>query len=237
MSNQEIISSYFAGDLDFLGKIEVEHRMEADKAFAREFEETRDMILMAKAMERAKLKTELLEEFGSNRPSLATVRPLYAAGAVIAAAASLLLFFFLTNPSPQDHLPEIQQQALTLLQPYPLPAQRGAEPLGELRTKAYTAYRKADYEEAIVSFEALREHDTTVEIFYADCLSQTGKYTEAISILRRLAQDSPYADAAEWRLALNLILTEKTEEAKSILNRIAHANHYKAKEARKLLEE
>lgn len=234
MSNQETISAYLAGDLDLLEKVQIERKLNEDKEFAREFEETRDRLLMAKAVERAALKAELKEDFAERKAPSTVIRPLWVAGATLAAAAAVLLIFFLGS-GPEA--PVIKELALANLEPYPLPTQRGPDPLAGIRARAYEQYRNGDFVEAEKSFEALKEEDFSVGIFHADCLSQIGEYAEAIDILRHLTQGSPRADAAEWRLALNLILAGGEAEAKAILARIANSNHYKAKEAQKLLEE
>jgi tetratricopeptide (TPR) repeat protein len=233
MSNQETISAYLAGDLDLLEKVQIERKLNEDEDFAREFEEAREKLLMAKAVERAALKAELKETFSGRRASV-TIRPLWVAGAALAAAAAVLLIFFLGAPPETQATKEL---AMGYLEPYPLPAQRGEDPLAGLRARAYEQYREGDFIEAEKSFEALKEEDFSVGIFHADCLSQIGEYAEAIDILRHLTQGSPRADAAQWRLALNLILAGQEAEAKTLLSEMASSNHYKAKEAQKLLEE
>ncbi|MEZ4687714.1 MAG: hypothetical protein R3B47_17120 [Bacteroidia bacterium] len=236
MNNQETIAAYLAGALDLFEKGEVERRMQEDEAFASEINDAREKLLMAKAVERAALKAELSEAFAQRSPSRtgARVRPLWVAGAALAAAAAALLLILFRPVASQEN--EMQKMALAYLEPYPLPTQRGDDTVAELRARAYEQYRKGDFVAAERSFHDLREEDFSVAIFYADCLSQNGKYPEAIEVLSHLTQGSPRADAAQWRLALNLILNGQKDSAKPWLSEIAKTDHYKAKEAQELLQ-
>ena len=132
MTNQEIISAYLAGDLDLLNTGEFELRLKDDPDFALEVKEARENLLMAKAVERAALKAELSEAFASRKAPANKVRPMWMAGGLMALAAAILLLIWI---GPLSQPTEPGELALSYLEPYPAPAQRG-DGLAEALAKA-----------------------------------------------------------------------------------------------------
>ncbi|MFK7970450.1 MAG: tol-pal system YbgF family protein, partial [Bacteroidia bacterium] len=136
-----------------------------------------------------------------------------------------------------------QEFALSQLEAYPLLTSRGENtPLAEQKEKAFSFYQNGQYSEALAVFESMfsspdaGQTSDDIRMYYADCLSLTGKYPEAADQYQRL-RDSDYYDAAEWRLVMVLILNNESAEARYILESITkNSLHYKHAEAVALLK-
>lgn len=233
MNDVQLISDYLAGDLSILDKAHIERRISEDPVFAKQLAVHRADVQMLQAVERAKLKAELKERFEQGKTGATIIKPMWAGAALAAAAAIVLLLWF--SPWKASSI-DVQEIAAGYLEPYPALAERGgANPDNAQRDQAFDLYKNQQYAEAQVLFEQLLPNNPSLEIWYGDCLSLTGQYTKAIEVFRKLAASSRFSDAAEWRLALNLLAAEQTAEAQTILQKIATSDHYKSKEAAKIV--
>lgn len=227
------LSDYLAGDLTETERAAVEQRLRTDAEFAALFQAQKTQKELLVAIHRAETKARLREQFqAQQQPQPARSRRLWL-GAALAIAASVLLLLWL---APWQSGPSLQELALAELEPYPLTVERGD---GTSLNQAQLAYQAGNYEAALPLFTAwLKENpgDDAARLYQAECWSLTGQYTEAAAALRQIATNSPYGDAVQWRLALNLILAGSQPDGEAILRDIQQRAHYKNRAAETLLQ-
>ncbi|MDX2245870.1 MAG: tetratricopeptide repeat protein [Bacteroidia bacterium] len=230
-----VISDYLAGDLLDAEKVAVEQRMQADADFAQLFRQQQANVHILRAVSRAEEKARLQQQFKSARQRQLFTRRLWTASVVAAGLAALLLIWF--NPWKKTHTPE--QLAMAYLESYPLPVERGAGQDSVLEDSAFQYYRQGDYVQAVPLLRKLHEstpEEAQITLLLGESLSQTAQYTEASEMFTLLAKDSPYKDAAQWRLALNQLLSGETAAAQQTLLKISGTSHYRSAQADSLLE-
>lgn len=225
-----LISDYLAGDLTPEEALVVEDRIRTEPDFASLIEGRQQEIDVLRASQRAELKEVLREQMESVKKQQGVTRNLWTAVSVAAAAAVMLLIWF--APWRGEGLTS-EQLAMGYLEPYPLTSERG--PVSPRQT-AFDLYRQGKFAQAIPLLDSLNSAgsaDPLVAMYLAESLSHTGDYAASVPIFRQLAVSSPFRDAAQWRLALNLILAGEVEKASETLKNI-DKGHYKHKEAETL---
>lgn len=118
------------------------------------------------------------------------------------------------------------------------PITRG-EAVTDTKTKAFLAYSKTAYKEAIPLFTEL--YTVSKEPYYlfykANALIQLNRGEEAIPLLKEhLATTDALTDKSNWYLAMAYLQLEDTENAKKALNEVVSKKTYKAEQAKQLLD-
>ncbi|MEM7369881.1 MAG: hypothetical protein AAF587_14850 [Bacteroidota bacterium] len=237
-----LISDYLAGDLQPEERKSVEERMAQDPDFAGLFKEQEAQLVVLQAVKRSETKEQIRQQYEAFRQQeparqLNNSR-LWQYGAIAATMLVLLLAFWQLRPTS----PSPEQLAMGYLEPFPINMDRGSLPQDALamQDSAYQLYRTGAFEAArplLIDLHRLSPEDQAIKMYLAESHSQTGHYLDAVGLFEELSEDSPYPDAAQWRLALNLILAGEKERAVSILEQIQAGSHYKEKDAKRLLEE
>ncbi|WP_186435531.1 tetratricopeptide repeat protein [Maribacter sp. MAR_2009_72] len=158
---------------------------------------------------------------------------------MVAASVTLLAgiaYFFSANQAadPQDLF-------VANFKPYrnvTHPITRGEETT-DAKTKAFLAYSKGDYKEAIPLFDELYASDKEAYyLFYmANALIQLNRAGEAIPLLQEhLKTQDALTNKSNWYLAMAYLQLRDTKKAGEALKKVLAAKGYKAEEARQLLD-
>lgn len=237
MENNDLIAitDYLADDLLDAEKAAIEQRLQTDAGFAALFRQQQANMMMLRAISRAEEKARLKQQFRGGRQRQLIDRRLWVASAVAAGLAALLLIWF--NPWKKTTTPE--QLAMAYLESYPLPVERGAGQDSVMEDAAFLHYREGAYDQAIPLLRKLHQSspdDAKIALLLGESLSQTGQYQEAAEIFALLANGSLFQDAAQWRLALNQLLSGETAAARQNLFQISNSSHYRSAQADSLLK-
>lgn len=235
-----LLSDYLADDLQESDREAVDQRLAHDAAFAALYRNRKAELNALKAIARAETKAALKAQFAQQQAhqQAAAPRKLWTLGAVSVAAAIALLVLF--RLAPWEAAPSPRELALSYLEPFPLTVDRGLtdteRPTWDAASQAYQA---GEFETALPLLRRLHTthpDDLLIALALAECLSQTGSFTEAATLLLPLATDSPFQDAAQWRLALNYLLAGNEASARPLLEAIANGPHYRQAAADTLLK-
>ncbi|MEZ4828725.1 MAG: tetratricopeptide repeat protein [Bacteroidia bacterium] len=228
-----LISDYLAGDLTDADKSIVETRIQTDADFAALFREQQVRVNIFRASVRAEEKARMKEVFRTDTRVRMFSHPMWIASAVAAAIALLILVWV----SPWKKEVTAEQLAMNYLDSYPLSVPRGAGADSVLKDSAYRYYQAGEYALATPLFQEMYADSAEPQtgLLLGECLSQTGRYKEATEIFTILAKDSPFRDAAQWRLALNQLLGGETAAARQTLTEISGSSHYRSAQADSLL--
>lgn len=159
---------------------------------------------------------------------------------LVAASIALiagLAYFFSVNQStnPQN----LYTQNFKPYRNVTYPITRGAEAT-DTKTLAFSAYAKGDYQEAVPLFtELYASEKKSYYLFYkANALIQMNRAGEAVSLLQEHSKsDDSLADRSYWYLAMAYLQMDNIENAKTALKEVVDKNAYKAKDAKRLLDE
>ncbi|SHI55051.1 tetratricopeptide repeat protein [Pseudozobellia thermophila] len=240
MDKEELINRYFENTLDEAGLKELERLYQSDPDFAAELDFEKELQGALKTNERQELREMFREKRDAERAAPSKVvrlRPwLMAASIVFLVGISAWLLFFNSTG--------IDTEALynTHFSPYENvvhPIERG-EQLEDLKTKAFTAYEEGDYALALSLFKDLQDksNDDYIKFYEAIALMQLNKHSDAVALLETyIRSDGELKNRAEWYLALSYLRLDQVDKSTSLLKNVADHNGFKAKEARKLLEE
>lgn len=233
--DQLLLSDYLAGDLPEAQRGQLEMRLPAEPELAEALRRQRVYVMGMKTIARAEAKKTLRAQLAAPPPP-ARIRWIGLGSLLAVATFALLLLLW----QPWQPKPDARQMALAMLEPYAaeLPRSAGAESRSP-RDSAFLPYLQGDYTEALPHFQRLmaQEPGTRIYALYAgDCLSLMGRYAEAAALFGPLASDSPFRDAASWRLALNSLLAGDRARAARLLETIAgNPQHYRHEAAKRLL--
>ncbi len=147
-----------------------------------------------------------------------------------------LAYFFTANQTtgPQDLFAENFKPYRNVTHPIT----RGEEAT-DMKTKAFLAYSKEEYKEAIPLFtELYSSQKEPYYLFYkANALIQLNKAAEAVPLLQEhLGTQDSLTDKSHWYLAMAYLQLEDTEKAKRALKTVVENKTYKAEEAKQLLD-
>lgn len=157
---------------------------------------------------------------------------------LVAAALALLVgltYFFTTNTTKSpEHL---FSQNFTPYRNVTHPITRGEAV--DVKTKAFIAYAKGDYREAIPLFTELYTFGKEPYfLFYkANALIQMNRAEEAIPLLQEhLMTNDSLTDKSNWYLAMAYLQLEDSEKAELALKKVVETNAYNAEKAKQLLD-
>ena len=158
---------------------------------------------------------------------------------LVAASAILLVglgYFFTTNQNKSNK--DLFAQNFKPYRNVIHPTTRGDEAM-DTKDKAFGAYSKGDYQDAIPLFaELYTTEKQPYYLFYeANALIQLNRAAEAIPLLlEHLKTEDSLIDKSNWYLAMAYLQLEDSENAKRVLKRVVETNAYKAEEAKQLLD-
>ena len=115
-----------------------------------------------------------------------------------------------------------------------------SEPEIELDYRAFLAYENADWAQAVVLFDSLRQvsPDPVIDFYTANAYMAQGSFDDAIQLLIDFkASDSPLAERADWYLALAYLQMDDLSEAKMYLQNIIDNETYPKEKALELLRD
>lgn len=233
-----LISDYLADQLNVDERVAVHKRLDQDPTFAELFREQEQHVRILHASGRADVKAEVrtqFDQFQSNQAPQPIISFRWGYLAAAAVVAILLAIWLI----PGEKMPESQQLAMAYLEPFPLNMERGeGQAIVTLQDSAFALYQTARYAEALPLFQRLHQASPNaphIGMYLGECLSQTGAYSEATVLFEFLSKNSPFQDAARWRLALNHYLAGDQKNAVSVLEEIQGTTHYRAAQADSLL--
>lgn len=230
-----LISDYLAGDISPEDQSLVERRLLEDPVFEDQFQQRKAEIEIIRAADRARVKEGLRQQLTQEKTPIRFMSSWWIPIA-IAASIAIFLLILLPNSSPGP-----QQLAMSYLEPMPIATSRGAEVGSDERLKrAFSLYQQGNYAAALPELEELLAQipeNEQIALLVANAYSQTGRFDKSISLYQPWDHSSPYWDVVEWNLALALVLEDRLKEAIPLLTQISEGNHFKAKQAAKLLSE
>ncbi|MFI8605089.1 tol-pal system YbgF family protein [Cellulophaga baltica] len=158
---------------------------------------------------------------------------------VVAASITMLLLvgsFLFTNlkTSPEELFTQNFKPYRNVIQPIT----RG-ESLNDNKFKAFLAYSKGEYKQAIPLFNTLYSSEgESYYLFYeAISLIQLRQADKAVPLLQEhLKSQDALVDKTNWYLAMAYLQLQDIEQAKKTLKLIIEDKTYKAKEAKQLLD-
>ncbi len=155
---------------------------------------------------------------------------LAAAGLLLAAAISILYSQLPTGYNPPAG------GTLATSQPYPLVMLETRNSSGADLSRGLHLYREGRYREALAELEKHEESDDAL-FFSAISLYMLDEPVKASEKLKRLAAVSEkWASAADWYRSQSLLKIGKTDEAISVLKKIAETENQYRKQALELLK-
>lgn len=218
-------------------------RLGYDAEFAEAFEKHKKLRLAIKDYYRDGLKSgfaEIDDELDS--PTLLAPknnrRQLYwwSAAAVLAVLIGITVFF--TMQKSQGESATISPQQIAVKHwPYEpgLPHLMGHED-DELMRQAMTLYKGKNWEAALDKLNELPISDTVV-YFEAVILYELKDYQNSLAAFEQVPESSTWHEEARFRMALIMLLSNKTKDVKSLLQNIAEGSSLFANDAKKVLKE
>lgn len=234
IKKERLIEGYFERNLNPEQQREFEELMASDPEFSDAVNFQKKLKTAIKQEERHQLKA-YLQKFDKPKN---TYRLWWYAAACLAIGLSLTWWI---KSAPSD-LP--QQLYTAYFEPYPnviVPIVRGRDQMEkDLKTRAFSLYDQALYEEAVSAFEQLYKdsgQDYAV-LYQAISLMASDHPKEAILLLEQKDWESinAYTEIAHWYLALAYLNNEEISKAKIYLQKVAETNHPLASSAVQLLQ-
>lgn len=191
--------------------------LQSDEEFKQSVDFYKQLKAPLKLVERDKLKEKLVS-LESNQVKQKSTRLYYIAP--IAASLALLIsaFLFWDNSSNSLELANEFNQA------YPsiiAPITKGNSNATSALDEAMTSYQNKQYNLAIDLFNKVDNQSDTLQFYKASALMQLTSYAGANELLGDLSnKNGRFQQPAEWYLALNYILQDKSAEAIVLLKQI-----------------
>lgn len=245
MERETLLEKYLQDKLTETGWQEFDALLNSDPDFKEEVDFQMD-VKRAVTAEEDESFMDILSDFESEaqttepktvqlEPSKSTKLPIKWMVAASVAVLAGIAYFFSANQAadPQDLF-------AANFKPYrnvTHPITRGAEAT-DTKTKAFLAYSKGNYENAIPLFDEL--YASSKEPFYlfykANALIQVRKAEEAVPLLlEHLKTQDSLTDKTNWYLAMAYLQLQDTEKAKVALRKVVEISGYKNEEAKQLL--
>lgn len=209
-------------------------RLSADEAFAKEYQEYKELAEVLIVQENEELKNHLSTL--SSAPSKSEPVWWKAAAVVVVLFGVFAVYQWAPNEDPyQDYF-----------DPYPnvlAPTTRSQDRSDSILKKAFSKYDSQDYQGASVLFEEVLQQDPSdsVQFYWAMSLLNAEQNQEAQSVLKELMEEFPQNEfKAEtlWYYGLVLLKNEETEAAKEAFKGVLeYPGTFKKKEAQELLEQ
>ncbi len=244
----EQLERYQKGECTSEEKKEVEDRLANDEAFRGLYDDMELMVLGLKRtsggssiedkIELLRKTVELNEErevinlkswFTKTRINLSI------AAVISLLIASMFLFNNVGNNSPESLFQDYFQPYENLNS-----ALRGNEQEIDNITRAYLAYERGEFENAILLFgniDSITENRTTHQFYLGNAYLGIGEGKNAIPLFLEVSRStSILADTAKWYLALSHLQNRDTEKAKKILIEIQNSRNDYSSQSKELLE-
>lgn len=112
--------------------------------------------------------------------------------------------------------------------------------LGLMLRHAQQLYQQGEYDEAVVYFEKVLEHQpdqVATNLYTGISYLEMDRYHKAENSLNKVVEhnDNLYVDQAQWYLGFCYLATDETKLAQRQFGHIANSNSYYREEARKIL--
>lgn len=220
---------------------ELQKRLSEDPDFKAEAEQFLQTYTALRAVRREHWRTHLQQEAAKSQPPQKhrpnSRRWMLVAAAVLALAAAI--WFWPPSSPPQSAAMLAAREALDA--PIWRGATMSATTTDQLRSKAGAAYNAGQYKAAAAFLRTYFEQnpgpDADLELMLGVALLQSEQPAEALDVLSR-RKTNPAADPYEtdWYRALALLLLERGEEARSLLQSLSDAPNAYQEEAERLME-
>lgn len=241
-SDMETLEQALNDQLSEAATGELQKRLSEDPDFKAEAEKFLQTYTALRAVRRQHWRTHLQQEAAKSQPPQ-KLRPnprrwMLVAAAVLALAAAAIWFWPPSSP-PQSAAMLAAREALDA--PIWRGATMSAATADQLRSKAGAAYNAGQYKEAAAFLRTYFEQnpgpDADLELMLGVALLQSEQPAEALDVLSR-RKTNPAADPYEtdWYRALALLMLERGEEARGLLNRLSEAPNAYQNDAKKLAE-
>ncbi len=247
MKGERLLEKFLQGKLTETEQQEFDSLLKNDPAFKEEVEFQTDVMRAVIAEEDGNF-AEMLSDFESEaRNEEQQIVQVESTGAkrfptkwLVAASIAILAaltYFFTLNQAndPKDLFAENFKPYRNVTHPIT----RGEEP-ADHKTKAFLAYSKGEYKEALPLFTELyaSEKEPYYLFYKANALIQLNRAAEAVPLLQEhLKTQDSLTDKSNWYLAMAYLQLKDIEKAKQALQRVVDTNAYKMEDAKQLLDE
>lgn len=242
MTKDELITAYFEGSLSDANQQKFEQLLQTDAAFLEEFNFQKELqsALEKKNRKNTKAFLNTLEPASvENKPKVRSLTfiPWLAAASVVIAIGLSSWFLFFNNTDINT-----QELYAAYYEPYDNvvhPIERGNK-LEDLKSRAFLAYEKEDYELAITLFEKLNQQSTDgyINFYNAIVLMQLERHKEAIPLFKNyISSKGELSDRAHWYLALSYLKTNTIGNAKNELDSLIKLKGFKQEDAKALRDQ
>ena len=240
-SDQDKMDRYLMNKMSARERQAFEEALRTDPDLARQLAAHREAIALAKAMGDRTVKerirqagekaTEQIQRFGAKHKKNNGTTWLFLL--LLAALAFALVYFFKKNKTVEpERIYASYYQALPLTF-----GDRGFE---DLLSAASIAYGEKDYTKALQLFESAvpANEDAKVGLAKGICHMELQGYEEAGQILAGFIDDALYGEHCRWYLALCLLQTGDSAQAKTHLQYLAQSDkRFQHAAAKKILEQ
>ncbi len=233
------IDRFLQGSMSEDELLAFEDEMRSNPILRDEVRDKRDLITVLKASEQVAIKEELkstIQDLKAN-PSMTPgrIRRLRVVAAVAAGVVLLLFAVLWLRPTS---LTELVATYTEEYYPPPSTARDRGDPTPEWE-RFIRLYSEGHYGEAseIYSNRAREELKVEEQFYLGLCniYRMPPNPAEAIDLLSSVKPMSAYYDPAQWYLALSLLQTKQSDQAREVLERIMNGQNWKWQEAEKLL--
>lgn len=241
-----LIEKHFEGELNEQERQEFDRKLEADPAFHSLYHQEKVLIdgIIASGKKTMRRRLQQLEQsLPEVKHERGKIRRL---NSILWAAASFLVLFTIGALSYYYIFSSSSSEKLyaEYYEPYPnvySVIQRSDDPvnLDEL-DKAFLAYEKSNYEEAVELFKLVTaKHDTPLISFYlANSYLAAEMFDEAIETYKKLLTEAEsFEHQVQWYISLAYLKKGDLEETKKHLMKLTHVENTYKKRALALLKE
>lgn len=232
MTKEELIEKYISGRLTSEEKLEFDRLIETDASFREEVRFHKDLKRVTEHDQDEAFKKQLQEyekRVGIKR------RPFIAMGvaaSIVLALGSALWIVFQKTPS--------EKLFAEYYEPYRnvvAPVVRGDDS-EDIEARAFSAYEKGSFEEAVTNFETLlsEEENSEYRFYLANSYLALGHSQSALQQLVRYPSNSRFSDKIPWYRALAYLQLDDLDTAKEILQQIELRGTYNYSKAIEILK-
>ncbi len=232
MNNDILIQKYLKGTLTDDEQVVFEKRLETDSQFQEQVTFEKDVYQAIKIQQREVLKAEMRDWDNENN----TVS--YKKWFLVASVLLLGILSYFMLPSKALSSTELYASNFEPYRNVLYPVVRDQKDLS-IEEKAFMYYENGYYEEFLKTIKQTKNTSEDFNFYIANALMASNKLSEAKSILERYIQNNNkrLLTKAQWYLGLIYLHENNIKKAKLLFEKVAAKNAFKAKEAKKLLEE
>lgn len=240
MNNIDLIEKYFENSLTPKEQISFNELLETNEEFKKELLFQKDLKKAIAINQNEDLKSDLQQfekEFKEKKKNK------FSFGKWLIAASIALLLGFGIWFVKDSYFPTNKQIYAQNFEPYRnivQPIVRG-ESSKTIEYSAFAAYENKEYHKAINLFNSVpNPNKPYIQFYKAMCLLSLNKMDDAIQVLLpvAVAENTNFAEMANWYLALAYLKTGNTDNALSQFSIVANhpTNSFKKEEAKKIIE-